>query len=64
VAARKATPVSVVGPARPLVADEGVAGLVVKLDGELAAIERDGDALVCAAARALPAVSAEAARAG
>ncbi len=30
-----------------LVADEGFRGLVMKLDGELAAIERDGERMVC-----------------
>lgn len=47
-----------------LVSDDGVKGLVVKLDRELATIERDGTQLVCGGGARLPAVSAEAARAG
>jgi UDP-N-acetylenolpyruvoylglucosamine reductase len=47
-----------------LVADEGVAGLVLKLDRELAAIALDGDSLVCGGGARLPAVAAYAARQG
>jgi UDP-N-acetylmuramate dehydrogenase len=48
-----------------LIADEGVRGLIIKLDRELAAIELDGDAgLVCGGGARLPAVSAQAARMG
>jgi UDP-N-acetylenolpyruvoylglucosamine reductase len=47
-----------------LVADEGVAGLVLKLDRELAKIECDGEAIECGGGARLPAVAAEAARAG
>ncbi len=48
-----------------LVADEGVEGLVLKLDGELAATQRDGDhGLICGGGARLPAVSAQAARDG
>lgn len=47
-----------------LVADEGVCGLVVKLDGQLARIDRDGTALRCGGGARLPAVAAAAARAG
>jgi UDP-N-acetylmuramate dehydrogenase len=47
-----------------LVADEGVAGLVMKLDKDLAQIERDGTRLRCGAGARLPAVSARAANAG
>ena len=48
-----------------LIADEGVAGLVVKLAGELQAIEPDGETgLICGAGARLPAVSAQAARMG
>jgi len=58
-------PVSVVGSgSNLLIADEGVAGLVLKLEGELARIERDGQRLLCGGAARLPAVAAEAARAG
>jgi UDP-N-acetylenolpyruvoylglucosamine reductase len=58
--------VSVVGSgSNLLVADEGVEGLVLKLDGELAAIARDGDTgMVCGGGARLPAVSAQAARDG
>jgi UDP-N-acetylenolpyruvoylglucosamine reductase len=57
--------VSVVGSgSNLLVADEGVAGLVLKLDGDLAKIERDGEAIECGGGARLPAVAAEAARAG
>jgi UDP-N-acetylenolpyruvoylglucosamine reductase len=47
-----------------LVADEGVRGLVMKLDKDLAQIERDGDRLACGGGARLPAVSARAANAG
>jgi UDP-N-acetylenolpyruvoylglucosamine reductase len=47
-----------------LIADEGVCGLVLKLDGELAKIERNGAWIVCGGGARLPAVAAEAARAG
>lgn len=58
-------PVSVLGSgSNLLIADEGVAGLVLKLDGELARIERDGESLTCGGGARLPAVAAESARAG
>ena len=47
-----------------LVADDGFRGLVLKLDGELAAIERHGERLVCGGGARLPQASALAARAG
>ena len=47
-----------------LVADEGVCGLVMKLDKDLAQIERNGTQLVCGGGARLPAVSARAANAG
>jgi UDP-N-acetylmuramate dehydrogenase len=47
-----------------LVADEGVRGLVVKLDQELSAIELAGTRICCGAGARLPAVSARAAQAG
>ncbi len=47
-----------------LVADEGVRGLVMKLDKDLAQIERDGTRLDCGGGARLPAVSARAANAG
>jgi UDP-N-acetylenolpyruvoylglucosamine reductase len=58
-------PVSVVGSgSNLLIADDGVAGLVLKLDRELAKIERDGTRIVCGGGARLPAVAAESARAG
>ena len=47
-----------------LVADEGVRGLVVKLDKELAQIELDGTRIKCGGGARLPAVAARAAQAG
>ncbi len=59
---REAIPVEVVGSgSNLLVADAGVRGLVLKLAGELAAIERDGTRLVCAGGARLPSASAKAA---
>jgi UDP-N-acetylmuramate dehydrogenase len=65
-ARRAEVPVAVVGSgSNLLVADEGVRGLVVKLEGELASIERVGErGLVCGGGARLPAVAAYAARAG
>jgi UDP-N-acetylenolpyruvoylglucosamine reductase len=59
-------PVAVVGSgSNLLIADEGVAGLVLKLEGELAEIERVGErGLECGGGARLPAVAAHAARAG
>ena len=47
-----------------LVADEGFRGLVMKLDGSLASIDRDGERLVCGGGARLPQAAARAARAG
>jgi UDP-N-acetylenolpyruvoylglucosamine reductase len=47
-----------------LVADAGVRGLVMKLDKDLAQIDRDGTRLACGGGARLPAVSARAANAG
>ena len=47
-----------------LVADEGFRGLVLKLDGELATIEPDGERLLCGGGARLPQASARAAREG
>jgi UDP-N-acetylenolpyruvoylglucosamine reductase len=47
-----------------LVADQGVRGLVLKLDRQLSQIEQDGDRLECGGGARLPAVSATAARLG
>jgi UDP-N-acetylmuramate dehydrogenase len=44
-----------------LVADAGFRGLAVKLDGELARIEREGERLVCGGGARLPSASAKAA---
>ena len=58
-------PVGIVGSgSNLLIADAGVAGLVIKLDRELAGIEREGPRLVCGGGARLPAVAAAAARAG
>jgi UDP-N-acetylenolpyruvoylglucosamine reductase len=59
-------PAAVVGSgSNLLIADEGVPGLVVKLDRELARIEREGPArIVCGGGARLPAVAARAAQAG
>ncbi len=64
-AAAQAIEVGVVGSgSNLLVADAGVRGLVVKLDGELSKIELEGTHIRCGAAARLPAVSARAAQAG
>jgi UDP-N-acetylenolpyruvoylglucosamine reductase len=47
-----------------LIADEGVRGLVLKLDRELARIERAGERMLCGGGARLPALAAQAARAG
>jgi len=59
-------PVAVIGSgSNLLVADEGVRGLVLKLERDLARIERAGErGLFCGGGARLPAVAAEAARAG
>jgi UDP-N-acetylmuramate dehydrogenase len=58
-------PVALVGSgSNLLVADAGVQGLVLKLDRELAHMDRDGPRLVCGGGARLPAVAAYAARAG
>jgi UDP-N-acetylmuramate dehydrogenase len=64
-AQREGLAVNVVGSgSNLLIADRGVAGLVVKLDGELAAIEVQPPRLLCGGGARLPAVAARAARAG
>jgi UDP-N-acetylmuramate dehydrogenase len=64
-AAQGGLAVNVVGSgSNLLVADEGVAGLVVKLDGELAHIAVDGSRMLCGGGARLPAVAARAAREG
>jgi UDP-N-acetylenolpyruvoylglucosamine reductase len=47
-----------------LVADDGVRGLVLKLDKELSKIELDGTRILCGGGARLPSVSARAAQAG
>jgi UDP-N-acetylenolpyruvoylglucosamine reductase len=47
-----------------LIADEGVSGLVVKLDGELAEISVEAPRIVCGGGARFPAVAARAAREG
>jgi UDP-N-acetylenolpyruvoylglucosamine reductase len=47
-----------------LIADDGVRGLIVKLDGQLAAIAVEGERMLCGGGARLPAVAARAARAG
>jgi UDP-N-acetylmuramate dehydrogenase len=44
-----------------LVADDGFRGLAIKLDGDLARIERDGENLLCGGGARLPSASAKAA---
>jgi UDP-N-acetylmuramate dehydrogenase len=57
--------VSVVGSgSNLLIADEGVAGLVVKLDRALAAIELEPPRMLCGGGARLPSVAARSARAG
>jgi UDP-N-acetylmuramate dehydrogenase len=47
-----------------LIADAGVSGLTLKLDGELAEIAVEGERIVCGGGARLPAVAARSARAG
>jgi UDP-N-acetylenolpyruvoylglucosamine reductase len=64
-AAAEDAAVSVVGSgSNLLIADDGVKGLVVKLDRELASIAVDGQRMLCGGGARLPAVAARAARAG
>jgi UDP-N-acetylenolpyruvoylglucosamine reductase len=64
-AADEGLTVSVVGSgSNLLIADEGVHGLIVKLDRELAAISVDGQCVLCGGGARLPAVAARAAREG
>jgi UDP-N-acetylenolpyruvoylglucosamine reductase len=64
-AAGQSLRMSVVGSgSNLLVADEGVRGLVLKLDGELAAIEIEGKRVLCGGGARLPSVAARAAKAG
>jgi UDP-N-acetylenolpyruvoylglucosamine reductase len=64
-AARAGAPVSVLGSgSNLLVADEGVGGLSIKLDGELAGIAVERERVLCGGGARLPAIAARAARAG
>jgi UDP-N-acetylmuramate dehydrogenase len=64
-AAQQGAEVGVVGSgSNLLIADEGVRGLVLKLDQELTQITVDGTRIDCGGGARLPAVSAQAARAG
>lgn len=57
--------VSVVGSgSNLLIADEGVRGLVIKLDRKLALIQHEGRRIVCGGGARLPSVAARAAQAG
>jgi UDP-N-acetylenolpyruvoylglucosamine reductase len=61
-AASSGIPAGVVGSgSNLLVADEGFRGLALKLDGELAAIDRDGEMVVCGGGVRLPSAAAKAA---
>jgi UDP-N-acetylenolpyruvoylglucosamine reductase len=61
-AAAEGVPVEMVGSgSNLLVADSGVRGLVLKLDGELSAIDRDGLRLVLGGGARLPSAAAKAA---
>jgi UDP-N-acetylenolpyruvoylglucosamine reductase len=58
-------PLAVVGSgSNLLIADEGVPGLVVKLDRKLALIQHEGQRIVCGGGARLPSVAARAAQAG
>jgi UDP-N-acetylmuramate dehydrogenase len=64
-AAQAELPVGVVGSgSNLLIADEGVSGLVLKLDNHLSRIEIDGSRIECGGGARLPSVSAKAAQAG
>jgi UDP-N-acetylenolpyruvoylglucosamine reductase len=55
-------PVGLVGSgSNLLIADEGFRGLAIKLDGDLASIERDGERVLCGGGARLPSAAAKAA---
>jgi UDP-N-acetylmuramate dehydrogenase len=61
-AAEEGVAVGVVGSgSNLLVADGGFHGIAIKLDGELASIERDGETLLCGGGARLPSAAAKAA---
>ncbi len=58
-------PIAVVGSgSNLLIADEGVPGLVIKLDRKLAQVQHEGQRIVCGGGARLPSVAARAAQAG
>ena len=62
---REGLAVEVVGSgSNLLVSDAGVRGLVLKLDGELSAVEREGTRVVCGGGARLPSATAKVARWG
>jgi UDP-N-acetylenolpyruvoylglucosamine reductase len=64
-AAEEDHPVEVVGSgSNLLVSDMGVRGLVLKLDGELTAVERVGERVLCGGGARLPSAAAQVARWG
>jgi UDP-N-acetylmuramate dehydrogenase len=64
-AREEGVPVETVGSgSNLLVADDGFRGLVLKLDGELTAIDRDGSRVVCGGGARLPSATAQVARWG
>jgi UDP-N-acetylenolpyruvoylglucosamine reductase len=64
-AASEGIAVAVVGSgSNLLISDQGYRGLVMKLDGRLSAIERQGTRLVCGGGARLPSAAAQAARWG
>ena len=64
-AAQKGHPVEVVGSgSNLLVADSGVRGLVLKLDGDLTALKREGTHVLCGGGVRLPSAAAKVARWG
>ncbi|MFN8162404.1 MAG: UDP-N-acetylmuramate dehydrogenase [Solirubrobacterales bacterium] len=55
-------PVGLIGSgSNLLIADDGYHGLAIKLDGDLAGIERDGDRVLCGGGARLPSAAAKAA---
>src|ERR1700742_5084155 len=61
-AKENSVPVEVIGSgSNLLVADGGFHGIAIKLDGELASIERDGETLLCGGGARLPSAAAKAA---
>jgi UDP-N-acetylmuramate dehydrogenase len=64
-AAREGIEVAVVGSgSNLLVSDEGFRGLALKLDGELASVDREGTRVVCGGGARLPSATAKVARWG